>query len=246
MALILRGDLDRKVTAQELDANFVYLESISGGSASVGPTGPQGATGPQGIQGPTGPQGPTGSGSSCALTKCQETVQYGFVDIDLALDNVFAGSASYFTASLVRNSFVGGEPFQGELTGQYINQTTEPFPGVSVINTVVNGILLPPVEQGGGIMYPVIGFNFRQDSEVIGTQQEQYSLNIAFIDIKYQYSKQQNGTASIDFQHTMNFTDSFEGIGGKLEILATTDITETTITGFTYALYEGVFATVSM
>jgi hypothetical protein len=49
MSLILRSDLNRKITAEELDSNFTYLESISGGgTSSVGPTGPQGPTGPSG------------------------------------------------------------------------------------------------------------------------------------------------------------------------------------------------------
>jgi hypothetical protein len=64
MPLILRTQIDRTLTAQEMDGNLVYLESISGGTGSgtgsVGPQGPAGATGPQGIQGPTG----SGTGSS--------------------------------------------------------------------------------------------------------------------------------------------------------------------------------------
>ena len=54
MALILRSTKGQKLTISELDANFTYLESISGGSASTGATGPQGPTGPQGATGPSG------------------------------------------------------------------------------------------------------------------------------------------------------------------------------------------------
>jgi len=65
MPLILRSNVDRKLTIQELDGNFNYLESISGGTGSVGPQGPQG---PTGSQGPQGPQGATGSGGGGGLT----------------------------------------------------------------------------------------------------------------------------------------------------------------------------------
>ncbi len=68
MPLILRNDINRRLTSQELDGNFTYLESISGGTSSVGPQGPQGvagatgSVGAQGIQGVTGPAG-GGTGS---------------------------------------------------------------------------------------------------------------------------------------------------------------------------------------
>jgi len=38
MSLILRNSLDRKITSTELDQNFTYLESISGGSTASGAT----------------------------------------------------------------------------------------------------------------------------------------------------------------------------------------------------------------
>ena len=62
-SLILRGEISRKITVEELDGNFLYLESISGGGSAS--TGPQGDQGPQGFgsQGPQGDQGPQGFGS---------------------------------------------------------------------------------------------------------------------------------------------------------------------------------------
>jgi hypothetical protein len=55
MTLILRSDLNRKLSIEELDNNFTYLEDISsGGTFSQGATGPAGATGPVGATGPSG------------------------------------------------------------------------------------------------------------------------------------------------------------------------------------------------
>ncbi len=65
-SLVLRGQIDRKLTISDLDNNFLYLEGLSG-LGSTGSTGPQGSigstgsTGPQGSIGPTGSTGPQGS-----------------------------------------------------------------------------------------------------------------------------------------------------------------------------------------
>jgi len=58
-SLTLRKDLGRKLTIEEMDDNFLYLDN--GGS---GPQGDQGPQGPQG-NGTQGPQGPQGSGILC-------------------------------------------------------------------------------------------------------------------------------------------------------------------------------------
>ena len=47
-SLTLRGDLGRKLTTEELDGNFTYLEGLIGTAS--------------GTQGPQGPQGPAGGG----------------------------------------------------------------------------------------------------------------------------------------------------------------------------------------
>jgi hypothetical protein len=73
MPLITRQENGGPLTIEQLDENFLYLESISGGgsgsgtsgtSGVSGPTGPNGATGPNGVQGPTGPSGSGTSGTS--------------------------------------------------------------------------------------------------------------------------------------------------------------------------------------
>ena len=186
-------------------------------------------------------------GSSCSLQKCQETVQFGFLDVDDVIDNIMSGSQSYFTASLVRDDFEGGQPFTAELTGQYINQSIEFGMEGELRNTAFNGIIMPPVEQAGGVMYPTNGLDIKQISDDFGgVIQEQYSLNVTFFDLKYQYYTQINGTSSIDFTHSINFSDNFEGIDGKIEIALTTDITQSTILSFTYAFFEAVYATASV
>ena len=63
MPLILRGDLKRKMSAEELDQNFTYLESISGGGTGSGGVGPTGPAGADGLDGATGPAGSGGTGS---------------------------------------------------------------------------------------------------------------------------------------------------------------------------------------
>ena len=146
MGLILRGDLDRKVTAAELDANFVYLESISGGSASVGPTGSQGATGPQGIQGPTGPQGPTGSGGS--LT--QSVVIYTISDfmIQSQLEPTFVTQSftqSFMNFSMPLPFFSGGITQSVVLDGVYKTSsytTSDDFGTYSGSSVAINGVAI--------------------------------------------------------------------------------------------------------
>lgn len=83
MPLLLRSSKGQKLTISELDANFTYLESISG-SASIGPTGPQ------------GPTGPTGSYQSVTYSVDVELV-YNFDFINaLQTSNI-----SYFTQSVL-------------------------------------------------------------------------------------------------------------------------------------------------
>ena len=105
MSLILRTQQNDKLTAVQLDANFIYLESISGGTSSqgaTGATGPQGATGatgPQGATGATGPQGATGpTGSYQSLTYS--------VDVELVynfsfLNAINTSDIQYFTQSVL-------------------------------------------------------------------------------------------------------------------------------------------------
>lgn len=78
MPLILRSTKGEKLTIQELDANFTYLESISGGTAS------------------TGPQGPTGSYQSVTYSVDLELV-YNFDFINA----IQTSDISYFTQSVL-------------------------------------------------------------------------------------------------------------------------------------------------
>lgn len=60
-SLTLRGSLDRRLTIEETDNNWLYLQELA-------LSGSGGATGPQGETGATGPQGPTGSGTENTFT----------------------------------------------------------------------------------------------------------------------------------------------------------------------------------
>lgn len=50
MPLITRQGKGSRLTVEEMDGNFTYLEELT--QSSSGPAGPQGATGPQGSTGP--------------------------------------------------------------------------------------------------------------------------------------------------------------------------------------------------
>jgi len=74
-SLNLRSDLKRRLTINEMDGNFLYLQdlaiSATAGQGIVGPTGaagPQGATGPAGNNGATGPAGIQGATGSTGAT----------------------------------------------------------------------------------------------------------------------------------------------------------------------------------
>ena len=99
MPLILRSNLNRRLTQEELDGNFTYLESISGGTGSggtgsVGPQGPAGATGPQGIQGPTGSGGGGLTGSPNQVLYFDEVGDISSSGELIKLENGF-GSVEY-------------------------------------------------------------------------------------------------------------------------------------------------------
>ena len=115
-SLTLRSELDRRMTADELDNNFRYLEEsiqsismniITGSQGVQGATGPtgsqgiQGATGPtgsQGIQGATGPTGVTGATGLGATSSfyIQGTTDYSY-DI---MSNIYRiGSLAIGTSS---------------------------------------------------------------------------------------------------------------------------------------------------
>jgi hypothetical protein len=75
MSLTLRGQKGQKLTTQELDDNFQYLESLSSGpQGEVGATGPQGE---QGLTGATGPQGPIGANGLKIPFTASESVNAG-------------------------------------------------------------------------------------------------------------------------------------------------------------------------
>ena len=59
-SLILRENINRRLTIQEMDGNFLYLENLALNFGATGPQGPIGDPGPQGPIGVSGPQGPIG------------------------------------------------------------------------------------------------------------------------------------------------------------------------------------------
>ena len=64
-SLTLRSEKQRRLTINEMDGNFLYLQdlaiSATAGQGIVGPTGPQGPQGLDGIDGDVGPKGATGA-----------------------------------------------------------------------------------------------------------------------------------------------------------------------------------------
>lgn len=112
MALILRGDQQQKLTAEQLDGNFTHLFDLINQS-SGGATGPAGATGPQGPQGAvgaTGPQGATGPGSNSIVDEIIEIeMPYFLYELQSGLDEGIIATAS-FSDPLLRN-------LEGQFTG---------------------------------------------------------------------------------------------------------------------------------
>jgi len=115
MSLILRTSIDRKLTASELDANFTYLESISGGTGSggtgsvgpQGPAGPQGATGSAGAAGAQGPQGATGSGGSGATGPANQIAYFATAN-NLTSSEDFLKYTNGFKMSTTQSSSLSG------------------------------------------------------------------------------------------------------------------------------------------
>lgn len=85
MSLVLRRDLDRRLTIQELDGNFLYLENRLNGIL-VGPTGPTGPSGSAGIT-TTINIGDVYEGGVVAHTWIEDNVQYGFVISETDIPN---------------------------------------------------------------------------------------------------------------------------------------------------------------
>jgi len=68
-SLNLRSDLKRRLTINEMDGNFLYLQDLAiSATAGQGIVGPTGAAGPQGATGPAGPQGATGPAGNNGAT----------------------------------------------------------------------------------------------------------------------------------------------------------------------------------
>jgi hypothetical protein len=137
MTLILRQDLNRKLSTTELDDNFQYLEQLAISGTSSGGSG---ATGPAG---PTGP-----AGGSSATFSLLSTIDY--TDLN-------AG-----TVSSVIVSVVGGKP-ENKFIEKSIFEIETPFVSASSSNvgtiqiTVDNGgwsdsILLTMAYLGGSVV----------------------------------------------------------------------------------------------
>lgn len=120
MTLILRQDLNRKLSTTELDDNFQYLEQLAISGTSSGGSG---ATGPAG---PTGP-----SGGSSATFSLLSTIDY--TDLN-------AG-----TVSSVIVSVVGGKP-ENKFIEKSIFEIETPFVSASSSNV---GTIQVTVDNGG-------------------------------------------------------------------------------------------------
>jgi len=156
--LILRNNINSRLTSTQLDDNFTYLESISGGTSSGG------ATGPQGTQ---GPQGPAGSGGSGATFSLLTTVDY--TDLN-------AGTVSSVVVTIIE-----GKPANKYIT-RSILQTTTAFvsASASAIGTIIistdnndytDTILLSSVNSVEGMLSSTMS--------LIGQTEQVSQLNIA-------------------------------------------------------------------
>lgn len=185
-----------------------------------------------------------GNGSiACDVLKCGETVNFKFVDIDLALDALMSGSSSYFTASLIVDE-EGGSPIQVELYGNYRSgQFSNPEKPSFVINNIaVSGLVTPPEEQAGGVTYPVKALTNEAVDSVSGYESSQFALDVTFFQIKYAYERETLGGATPSFQyiHNIDFTDNFDFFQGRIMVMVDTEeqMTGEVITGFTYSFQE--------
>jgi len=188
-----------------------------------------------------------GNGSiSCDSFKCGETINFKFVDVDEALNAIFAGSASYFTASLVIDE-QGGSQIGGALDGFYKTAIiNNPFqPSFEIENIAVSGLMTPPVEQAGGLSYPTTAFSSEGVDSESGYQSTQFGLDVSFFQIKYSYERSIDFglTPSFSYYHAISFADSYELTEGRIFIQVDTeeDLTGEVITGFTYSLEEAQY-----
>jgi hypothetical protein len=173
-SLTLRQPLGRKLTIQEVDNNWLYLQDLA--SQSGGGVGSQGATGPQGATGSSGPQGATGpSGVGVSIDFSQiafggtpsgltSSSQFQFDNINnnliLGLSHSITGTTSYSVIlggcgnSFYNNDFLIGLydiKSSSSLIGGYVNQ----------ISNLSAGSII-----GGGFLNNINSFSF--GSSIIG------------------------------------------------------------------------------
>jgi len=171
-SLTLREPLGRKLTIQEVDNNWLYLQDLasqSGGVGSQGATGPQGATGSAGPQGATGPSGVGGTidisqivfgGTPSGLTS---SIQFTF---DKQTNNLILGESHSITGTSSRSVILGGQcnsfynnelhlgPYDvysnSTIIGGYCNQINQMSPGSIIGGGFQNCI--SDISVGSGII----------------------------------------------------------------------------------------------
>ena len=137
MGLILRTTHDNlpagatvsnsRLSVQQMDNNFIYLQSIAGGTGSigaVGATGPKGATGNQGPIGPTGATGTPGAAGPNGLSS-------------LSLVTLTVASASQW----MENGWItAGHPYLITDTDPYLYGTSSQFGFGEGTNILLHGV----------------------------------------------------------------------------------------------------------
>ena len=233
MPLYLRKNQNTRLSIEQLDGNFTYLESISGGTGgTTGPAGEQGVQGEQGIQGATGP-----AGSGGGVTYSIEFSVFFWQDFTNGIKKNKFSTQSYTQSFLSGTSSL----YTGVSTSDFLtasNAYNNSNGTVSISGIAFNDTLL--VKYNEDIYFPAPLFYALNESIYVadrgGTSSKQHSFDMktTFSDIKYSYneiigdinqwSHQMQGTdGNSNFVGTVTVTDN----GGTIS--ATWSISETSI-----------------
>ena len=148
MSLNLRKNQKGKLTIEQLDSNFEYLDNKSGGggSGATGPQGPAGSAGPAGATGPQGPAGSGGSGSTGSYTI------YGIDNGPIFSLNPSNPDYTPFQVPILQDS-VGSVTFFGPGTSSVQLGDNGKGSTFSLEQTVLNGFIKDDIKYSQPIMY---------------------------------------------------------------------------------------------
>lgn len=229
-SLTLRQDLNRKLTVEELDNNFLYLENRSGGSVSIGATGPQGATGAQGSTGPQGATGPAGSVSGSTYSLIIYSLNSNLIESQIFPNFVTQSfTQSFLNYSMPFPVFTGGTTFSIILDGVYKTASALSDDGrgntVSLDSIALSGVATIQQSMGPGIFLDSVSdvnYSYRVQEFSNFYSSESTSLNSSGFQTYYLYNKQTNEIGD-QHQHLLTQRTYFEDYQISVEVVVPLD-----------------------